>query len=445
MASRKSGSPAAAVKQARQLQDEASALRHKADELEMQAVNLLAPAQCAEAARNIAGRKGRVAVFLGAGASFTFGFPLTKDLLPIILRCLLNRSLFEDARVNNKIANRKDRASLRKALAALCPGLEFTPEFLEENKFRLPLVTSLLSMLDFSLSAGQALISGLTPEEIKNARMLLERAIYEAIEYGNQTDSSRSFSRGVGRPTKSLTKWLDGLRPLGEVSVITSNYDVAVEKAWGFDEDNKFLIEDLAPDFGFDWLWPTNSPNEQLMKRPAKPLHRLYKLHGSTNWLKCGLCDRMYINPLVDIAIYAYERQHTFSNKCHCGHGKLEVQIVSPSFVREMRAPNLASIWQHALNWLRSADDWIVIGYSFPDEDLNIRSLFTRAVASRHNPPQVTAVQFGTSEQTRMRYEAFFPTGKLTFLTSGLQVFLDCVTKSDDDTKSRPGKSGRKG
>jgi hypothetical protein len=34
---------------------------------------------------------------------------------------------------------------------------------------------------------------------------------------------------------------------------------------------------------------------------------------------------------------------------------------------------------------LRTADDWIIIGYSFPDEDLNIWSLFTRALARAKN------------------------------------------------------------
>jgi len=46
--------------------------------------------------------------------------------------------------------------------------------------------------------------------------------------------------------------------------------------------------------------------------------------------------------------------------------------------------------------------------YSFPDEDLNIRSLFTRALASRSQPPFITAIQFGANPQTRIRYEAFF-------------------------------------
>ena len=95
------------------------------------------------------------------------------------------------------------------------------------------------------------------------------------------------------------------------------------------------------------------------------------------------------------------------------------------SFVREMRAPNLISVWQQALKWLRQADDWIVIGYSFPDEDLNIRSLFTRALASRRRAPYVTAIQLGVNEQTRTRNEAFFPKDRITFLDGGLKTFLD--------------------
>lgn len=68
-----------------------------------------------------------------------------------------------------------------------------------------------------------------------------------------------------------------------------------------------------------------------------------------------------------------------------------------------------------------------MIGYSFPDEDLNIRSLFTRALASREGSPFITAIQFGSSEQTRIRYEAFFPLQQLTFLTGGLEVFLQAI------------------
>jgi hypothetical protein len=90
-----------------------------------------------------------------------------------------------------------------------------------------------------------------------------------------------------------------------------------------------------------------------------------------------------------------------------------------------VKVPNLISVWQAALNWLREAEDWLIIGYSFPDEDLNIRSLFTRALAAREDWPYLTAIQLGANQQIRMRYEAFFPPGKMTFLDGGLAVFLD--------------------
>jgi NAD-dependent SIR2 family protein deacetylase len=409
------------------LRAEAHRLREVAKQLDAKSIEVDSPPLCREAATAISNRKGKVAVFLGAGASKTFGFPLTKDLLPIILRRLITEQLFEDRRINYTVtnANAEDRALLKKALMSLCPGLEMTEEFLEQNELRLPLVTSLLSMLDFSLSAGQSLVLGLTPERVKDARMLLERAIYEAIERHKPAGQSFWSPRAPNRQSTNLAKWVNGLREDSTVGVITSNYDVALEKAWGFDNDNRELMEKLKLDFGFDWTWPSDDYPEIIMRRSVTPLRRLFKLHGSTNWLRCGLCDRIYINPQVDIAVYAYDRKAGLANSCHCGHAKLEVQIVSPSFVREMRAPNLIAVWQRALDWLRQADDWIIIGYSFPDEDLNIRSLFTRGLASRADPPHITAVQYGIDDQTRMRYEAFFPSGRLNFLTGGLGMFLE--------------------
>jgi hypothetical protein len=370
-------------------------------------------------------------VFLGAGASATFGWPLTKDLLPLILDGLIEHDLFEDYRVNTSEDNAADRELLTKALRALWPGLQLTTEFLTANKHRLPLVTSLLSMLDFSLSSGQALVSGLSVDEIKSARTLLERAIYEAIEYEEDEVGEKDWpARQPKESTGQLIAWLDRLRARrNEIAVISSNYDMAIEKAWGFkgaDADDVPIVENLSLDFGFDWLWPSNEDVPTIMYRPVAPQRRLFKLHGSTNWLRCGLCDRVYINPEIDIAVFAYDRTGSSDSKCHCGHPHLEVQIVSPSFVREVRAPNLISVWQRALNWLREADDWIIIGYSFPDEDLNIRSLFTRALASGPMP-KVTAIQLGTNEQMKTRYEAFFPVGQLTFINCGLAEFLKHV------------------
>jgi NAD-dependent SIR2 family protein deacetylase len=418
-----------AAQQASSLSKQATNLRKEAEKFETEAINLTASSAAQQAANEIRRRKGKVAVFLGAGASKTFGWPLTNELFPIILDGLVKEDLFEDARINTPAQNAADRRLLRKTLLALCPGMALTRTFLKGCRERLPLVTSLLSMLDFSLSAGQSIVLGLTPEELKDARSLLERAIYEAIAHETVAREPNYWPpRRSNKLAPLLANWLDKSRPdTTQVGVITSNYDVAMEQAWHFNRDSMTHVTNLGMDFGFNWTWPSNKFPPDVIRRPAAPKRRLYKLHGSTNWLRCGLCDRIYVNPEVDIAVYAYDRKIEASNTCHCGHAKLEVQIVSPSFVREMRSPNLISVWQQALDWLRASDDWVIIGYSFPDEDLNIRSLFTRAFASRESPPFITAVQFGTNNQTRIRYEAFFPSKQLTFLNGGLEVFLQAT------------------
>ncbi len=394
-------------------------------------VNMEFSQECQKAAAQIASGKGELAVFLGAGASKAFDWPLTNELLPIMLDGLIEGDLFEDNRINSSKINAQDRELLAKTLLGLCPGIRLDAKYLAENRKRLPLVTSLLSMVDYSIATGQSLITGFTPEQTRHARSLMERAIYEVIEHV-ETPAAKNYwpAREPNARARQLVDWLDGLRPnTSDVGVITSNYDLAIEKVWGFDQDSVNKIQKLGLDLGFSWVWADNNDKPTVMSRPITPQRRLYKLHGSTNWLRCGLCDRMYINPGVDIAIYPYDRKMGDNNKCHCGHGKLEVQIVSPSFIRQIQAPNLHGIWQRSLEWLCTAEYWIIIGYSFPDEDLNIRALFTRAWASRSKKPKVLAIQYGANEQTKMRYEAFFPANNLAYITSGLGIFLDnCST-----------------
>jgi hypothetical protein len=88
-----------------------------------------------------------------------------------------------------------------------------------------------------------------------------------------------------------------------------------------------------------------------------------------------------------------------------------------------MREPNLFATWKAALDGLRQADQWIIVGYSFPDEDLGVRALFTRAYGSRSKPPRICVVQ--RDESSLQRYEAFFEPDKLLYATGGLSEFLD--------------------
>ena len=433
---KESGASADPGSRATELLEEAAKLRTRAEGLEAEATRLQVSTGSAGARRAIEARSEGVAVFLGAGASKGFGFPLTRELLPTIIKRLADEELFEDERINNQDLNAEHRTLLKKTLLSLCPGLQITSDEIDRNKMRLPLVTSLLSMLDFSLASGQTVVSGLTSEKTREVRSLLERAIYEAIERDKPAGATEFSARLPAPVAGELADWLKNLRETSPVTIITSNYDVAIEKSWGFEKRNFEQVQSLGMDFGFDWIWPADGYPEDIMRRPSPSKHRIFKLHGSTNWLRCGLCDRVYINPEVDIAIYSYERREDrmLARTCHCGHERLEVQIVSPSFVRDMRTPNLMNVWQQSLESLRRAQDWVIIGYSFPDEDLNIRSLFTRALASRYVPPKivpphVTVVQSSSNDQAR--YEAFFPKKNFTYLTDGLEGFVPKSSRVD--------------
>src|SRR5436190_874465 len=104
------------------LRKRAAQLRRQAEQMEAQAITLTGVSAAQQAAAEIKKRKGRIAVFLGAGASKTFGWPLTNELLPIILDGLIQGDLFKDVRINTPAQNAADRKLLRETLLALCPG-----------------------------------------------------------------------------------------------------------------------------------------------------------------------------------------------------------------------------------------------------------------------------------------------------------------------------------
>src|SRR5262249_15335798 len=144
-------------------------------------------------------------------------------------------------------------------------------------------------------------------------------------------------------------------------------------------------------------------------QRPQKPLFEIYKLHGSVDWLKCERCGYIYINPDYPIFKLAFENKKASANTCHCGYWPLKPVIVTPSYIRSVFDTNLHEIWKAAIEALRKADEWIIIGYSLPNEDFNIKSLFLRAFHGRQTKPKITVVQYGT--EAKDRYINFFGRG----------------------------------
>jgi hypothetical protein len=70
---------------------------------------------------------------------------------------------------------------------------------------------------------------------------------------------------------------------------------------------------------------------------------------------------------------------------------------------------SLLAAWQAALEALRTAEEWVFVGYSLPSEDIAIRSTLLRAYRGRKVLPRVTVITDKPDQQVESRYQFMFP------------------------------------
>jgi hypothetical protein len=369
-------------------------------------------------------------LFLGAGASAHFGLPITSGILAEIVEGI------EDGKLFGPQADRRER--LTDILTELLPGLNSwrKKDHGEKTwKSTLPWITEVLSLIDHLMAYENSISGQLSFQDLVRSRRLLEQAISEVLAYGKspmfsdvpdrvmkddelaRTQYSHLFERQVSQhgDLLQLVNWV--VNDPGNCSVITTNYDVLLDSEIfslmkGYDEFWKSV------DFGFR---PREVDTGEIYVQPVTPKVSLYKLHGSLNWLRCARCDRIYVNPYGQIAYLAFEDEITSANTCHCGYAPLQHVMVTPSFLRTVHDPNLYQIWHDALEALRRARQWFIIGYSLPQEDLAIRSLLLRAYHGRANKKLEIHV-FVADERSRPSYELQFP--DCMYHTTMLEGFL---------------------
>jgi NAD-dependent SIR2 family protein deacetylase len=395
----------------------------------------------------------KTVVFLGAGASRPFGLPLTREIFPKVLRRLKSKALFG--------RNRVDQARLKRCLQAILPGLGETAGDAKESDELLPPITDVLSTLDYFLVTSNAPRRGLTLSELSRARLLLERALFELLVRKDDSIRMKDVPKGVEGEWRETTRrpflwrreeryeeelrrtvdWLTRLagKPAdARVTLISTNYDIEIEqelyRRLGYDEVFRLV------DFGIRVRDPATGI---VHPRPENPKYGVFKLHGSFNWLRCDVCENVYVNPLGAIAYLSFllgdagrrkrsrwlkALEDSGANQCHCGHRPLRHVIVAPSFVRDVRDPILLEVWRSALEALREADRWIIVGYSLPPEDVAIRSLFLRAHHAREedsgtSAPKVVVVQKQErKEPEHTRYRLLFR--RYTSVGGGLSGYL---------------------
>ena len=333
---------------------------------------------------------GRTVVVFGAGATAACGGPLTNDVLPLALelRKQFERptylKLVEDFLVENfNLPKTKRKAD------------DYPP---------LPLV---LSLVDTALDRNEAFAPGWDVNRLRKLRGALEYAVFALLE---------NRLHGLTEHYHTLLHRLYAARPTS-VSLISLNYDIIADNALS-------TVRGRLPDYGCD----ISTEAYRQMTR-AGPAGRLLKLHGSLNWLYCANCHRLDLGVSksgkrtvkVFDALWRTDRRFLDDDYTQRGTACRDCEtpvrpvLITPTHLKDYRNPHIARVWYEAARDLRRAERAIFIGYSLPDDDVEVIYLFKRGLGDL-DPKQITVVEHAEHRNhttldehpTGRRYRAIF-------------------------------------
>ncbi|HYK89189.1 MAG TPA: hypothetical protein VE398_10490 [Acidobacteriota bacterium] len=315
---------------------------------------------------------GKTVVFLGAGATKACKGFLTNEILPEIHR---------------RMADPASGWSLTLLKRFLEGQFHVTSVSPKEHYPGLPLV---MSLIDTALGRRQSFGSDWDVAAVSQLREEVEFGIFDLLE-----------ERLEKSPTNNHWDLLNRLYPPGgeEPCVISTNYDLIVDTALMFLSESRPLAgampEGRLPDYR------CHISTDFYRNEPAR-FGTLLKLHGSLNWLYCKTCLRMelgasearsYLKVLGRLVGPDLKTSYTDGHPCPTCGTKLRPLLIAPTHLKDYRNPHLAQVWYEAECVLREATRIVFVGYSLPDDDVEVVYLLKRSL-TRANPPQITIIEY---------------------------------------------------
>lgn len=295
-----------------------------------------------------------VVFILGAGASKATGAPLMAEFLDVA-DDLVQLGLVERRRPSFDLVRRA-----RAALQPVHSKAELDIHNLEAV-FGAFEMAQLLGKLG-TLAEGD--VGGLSNALIDVIVCTLEETIKFTLP--RNPEAAGVFPPGeYSAFTDAIKQLRQGARPPRSVSILTFNYDVAVD--WALEYAHIEFHYGLVP--------------------PATSRVGLFKLHGSLNWRQCEKCRKLFTSPIggylnthpwplgmPDIRIHVGSDEPGMS--C-CGQRILgRPAIVPPTASKGQHHQALSDVWRSAAAELRQAEYIFVMGYSLPETDSFFRQFF---------------------------------------------------------------------
>jgi len=94
-------------------------------------------------------------------------------------------------------------------------------------------------------------------------------------------------------------------------------------------------------------------------------------------------------------------------SQCEYCETSLRPVMITPSFVKDYRNPPIQRMWYEAERLLRRSRRTYIVGYSLPDDDLEVIHLMRRGFDGC-DPRNITVVTNDPDQATRRRYISLF-------------------------------------
>ena len=312
-------------------------------------------------------------VVLGAGATKACGGPLTNEILPGAFQPRDEGKLPENARL--------DLSELERFLFKNF-GLSEDHSKKENNQDLYPGLPMLLSLLDTAIERNQDYGPGWDAPKVRSLRQLVEHAVDQYIE--RETRNADPYHQ-------ELVRWLH--RNGGLPNIVSLNYDTLADNALRATKPGHF------PDYGCDITLPSEDEG-------AESFGKLFKLHGSLNWLYCSACNRLEV-VTTETGVHqqafsaaGYPCSTKWGDGSQCG-ARMRHIIITPTHKKRYGNPHITSVWLGAERALRAAERAILIGYSLPWDDIEVIYLLQRGLAHLRDGKRITVVEYADKDKPK--------------------------------------------
>lgn len=345
----------------------------------------------------------KTVVIFGAGATKACGGPLTNEIL--------SRGFENEYHI--------DREGF----------LEILDEFINDNFFgadtgEYPPLPLLISFLDTAIDRNHALGANWKKEKLRQVRAALDYVIFAVLEHDLERLHNHYY-----RDLYEIIYAKEGELP----TTISLNYDIIADNAisaWNERCGNGVYP---FPDYMCDIATDNYNNN--------KGEGKLLKLHGSLNWLYCPSCNRIDVGisksgrrfaKVLDELYQEEELEGRLScagSPCRSCEAEVQPVMISPTYFKDYRNPHISRVWYESDQALRKSERIIIIGYSLPEDDLDVLYLLKRGL-SHLNPDKIHVVEYDVNAQAihdnpvGRRYKTLFGEG-INWYVDGFEGFLN--------------------